>query len=49
MAPTSVYAIAMTLYKEPGYDLTRDFAPVSTVANVPHVLVVNPALRAELR
>jgi tripartite-type tricarboxylate transporter receptor subunit TctC len=34
----------MTLYKEPGYDLTRDFAPVSTVANVPHVLVVNPAL-----
>jgi tripartite-type tricarboxylate transporter receptor subunit TctC len=44
MAPTSVYAIAMALYKDPGYDLARDFAPVSTVANVPHVLVVHPSL-----
>ena len=44
MAPTSIYAIAMTLYKEPGYDLARDFAPVSTVANVPHVLVAHPSV-----
>jgi tripartite-type tricarboxylate transporter receptor subunit TctC len=46
MAPTSVYAIAMTLYKVPGYDLARDFVPVSTVANVPHVLVAHPSLPA---
>lgn len=44
MAPTSVYSIAMTLYREPGFDLSRDFAPVSSVANVPHVLVANPTL-----
>jgi tripartite-type tricarboxylate transporter receptor subunit TctC len=44
MAPTSVYAIAMTLYATPGYDLLRDFAPVSTIASVPHVLVVPASL-----
>jgi len=44
MAPTSVYAIAMTLYTTPGYDLLRDFVPVSTIANVPHVLVVPASL-----
>jgi tripartite-type tricarboxylate transporter receptor subunit TctC len=44
MAPTSVYAIAMTLYTVPGYDLLRDFTPVSTIANVPHVLVVPASL-----
>jgi tripartite-type tricarboxylate transporter receptor subunit TctC len=46
MAPASIYAIAMTLYAQPGYDVTRDFAPVSLVANVPHVLVANPAVQA---
>ena len=46
MAPTSIYAIAMTLYKEPGYDVVKDFAPVSSVANALHVLVVNPDVRA---
>ena len=46
MAPVSIYAIAMTLYREPGFDVERDLAPVSLVANVPHVLVVNPALPA---
>ncbi len=45
MAPTSIMAIAMTLYPAPGYDLSTDFDPVSTVANAPHVLVVNPGLR----
>lgn len=44
MAPTSIYAIAMSAYKAPGYDLLRDFVPVSQVANVPHVLVVHPSL-----
>ena len=46
MAPTSIYAIAMTLYQEPGFDIARDFTPVSTLANVPHVLVAHPSLPA---
>ena len=45
MAPTSIYAIAMTLYRTPGYDLLRDFVPVSTVGNAPHVLVAHPELK----
>lgn len=44
MAPTSIYAIAMSAYKTPGFDLQRDFLPVSQLANVPHVLVAHPAL-----
>lgn len=44
MAPTSIFAIAMTLYRAPGYDLLVDFAPVSTVANATHVLVAHPGL-----
>jgi len=44
MAPTSIMAIAMTLYRSPGYDVVSDFVPVSTVANAPHVLVVHPDL-----
>lgn len=46
MAPTSIYAIAMTLYVQPGYDVVRDFSPVSLVANALHVLVVNPGVGA---
>lgn len=41
MGPASVYAISATLYSSLGYDLTRDLTPVSLVANVPHVLLVN--------
>lgn len=44
MAPASVYAISVTLYSRLNYDLVRDFTPVSLVANVPHVLIVNPSL-----
>jgi tripartite-type tricarboxylate transporter receptor subunit TctC len=46
MAPASIYAIAMTLYAQPGYDVIRDFVPVSLVANVPHVLVGTSSLPA---
>ncbi|HEU5284501.1 MAG TPA: tripartite tricarboxylate transporter substrate binding protein [Burkholderiales bacterium] len=46
MAPTSIYSIAMTLYRDPGFDVARDFTPVSTLANVPHVLVAHPSLPA---
>jgi len=41
MGPASVYAISATLYPKLGYDLARDLAPVSLIANVPHVLLVN--------
>jgi tripartite-type tricarboxylate transporter receptor subunit TctC len=44
MAPTSIYAISATLYAQLNYDLLRSFAPVSLVANVPHVLVATPDL-----
>lgn len=44
MAPSSIYAIAMTLYGDPGYNVVSDFAPVSTVANALHVLVANPTV-----
>jgi tripartite-type tricarboxylate transporter receptor subunit TctC len=37
----------MTLYKQPGYDLSRDFTPVSTLANALHVLVAHPSLGVE--
>ncbi len=46
VAPTSIYAIAMTLYKSPGFDVMKDFAPVSSLANALHVLVVSPDLHA---
>jgi len=44
MAPSSVYAAGVSLYARPSFDLSRDFAPVSTVAFVPHVLVVDPGI-----
>lgn len=44
MGPASVYAISATLYPRLGYDLVKDLTPVSLVANVPHVLLVNNEL-----
>lgn len=40
MGPTSIYAAGTSLFPRRGFDLARDFTPVSTLANVPHVLVV---------
>lgn len=34
----------VTLYKNPGYDLVRDFAPVTQLASSPYVFVVHPSL-----
>ncbi|WP_395712184.1 Bug family tripartite tricarboxylate transporter substrate binding protein [Reyranella sp.] len=34
---------APTIYQKPGFDFGRDFAPLSALARVPYVLVVNPA------
>ena len=47
MGPASVYAISATLYPRLGYDLLRDLAPVSLIANVPHMLLVNGDLPAD--
>src|SRR5262245_45618520 len=41
---SSTYAIAVSLYKKLPYDPTKDFAPLSLLAEVPFVLIVNPAL-----
>jgi tripartite-type tricarboxylate transporter receptor subunit TctC len=42
MAQSTSVAIAPHLYKKVGYDTLTDFAPVSLVALVPNILVVNP-------
>jgi tripartite-type tricarboxylate transporter receptor subunit TctC len=40
---TSTHTTNMTLYKSLPYDFVRDFAPVSRIAYVPNMLVINPA------
>ena len=37
-------AIAVSLYEKLGYDPVKDFAPISMVATLPIVLVVNPSI-----
>jgi tripartite-type tricarboxylate transporter receptor subunit TctC len=39
-------AVSPALYKKPGYDPERDFAPIGLIASNPNVLTVNPALAA---
>lgn len=46
IAPTSIYAIAATLYPKLSYDLLRDFTLISTLVNTPHLLVVHPSVPA---
>lgn len=41
------HTIATSVYKKLPYDFQRDLAPVSTVAMVPNVLVVNPNVAAK--
>jgi len=38
------HAANVTLYDKPGYDLVRDFAPVTQLASSPSVVVVHPSL-----
>ncbi len=46
MGALSTHAVNPYLYPKIGYDPIRDFAPITLVANVPNVLVVNPAVKA---
>jgi tripartite-type tricarboxylate transporter receptor subunit TctC len=41
---TVANTINMTLYKNPGYDIVRDFEPISILTSAPAVLVVTPKL-----
>lgn len=36
----------MTLYKKPGYDIVRDFAPISQLTVGPNILVLHPSVPA---
>ncbi|WP_171020155.1 tripartite tricarboxylate transporter substrate binding protein [Hydrogenophaga sp. 2FB] len=38
------HTIAKTLYAKPGFDVAKDFSPVSMVSITPHVVLVNAAL-----
>jgi tripartite-type tricarboxylate transporter receptor subunit TctC len=47
MGAVTTHAVSMSLYAKLGYDLEKDLAPVSLVANVPHILVANPSIPAK--
>ena len=47
MAAVTTHAVSMSLYSKLGYDIEKDLAPVSLVANVPHILVANPSVPAK--
>lgn len=46
LATFASHAINAAVMKDPGYNLTRDFAPVSLTVILPNLLVANPALPA---
>lgn len=47
MAVESSHAVNPNVYAKSAYDPVRDFAPISNLADVPNVLVVNTALPAQ--
>ncbi len=44
LATFASHAQNASLYSKLGYDTVRDFAPITLIATVPNILVVNPAL-----
>jgi tripartite-type tricarboxylate transporter receptor subunit TctC len=44
---STAHAINMSLYEKMPYHLLRDFVPITQVATVPNVLVINPAVPAK--
>jgi tripartite-type tricarboxylate transporter receptor subunit TctC len=47
MATTGTHTINPGLYKEMPFDASKDFAPITLVASVPNLLVVNPSVPAK--
>jgi tripartite-type tricarboxylate transporter receptor subunit TctC len=47
MTTAGPHGINPSLYRRLGYDAVKDFAPITLVAQVPYVLVVDPALPAK--
>ena len=45
MGTVSTHAINPSLYAKMPFDAEKDFAPISLIATLPNVLVVNPAMR----
>jgi tripartite-type tricarboxylate transporter receptor subunit TctC len=44
---STAHVVNPSLYKSPGFDPVKDFEPVTTVATVPYLLVVNPNFPAK--
>jgi tripartite-type tricarboxylate transporter receptor subunit TctC len=44
---TVAHTMATSLYKRLPYDFERDFVPITVLASVPNILVVNPSLPAK--
>jgi tripartite-type tricarboxylate transporter receptor subunit TctC len=44
LGTTSTHVVAPSVFKQPGYDPVKDFAPISLVAVTPYLLVVNPSV-----
>src|SRR5258708_4613144 len=44
LTPFAPLVTAPAIYKNLGYDASKDFVPVATLFSVPHMLVVHPAL-----
>lgn len=44
---TTAHAINMTLFKDLSYDTVKDFDPIALLTEVPLMLVVNPAVKAQ--
>lgn len=40
------HAVNQSLYSNPGFDATRDFAAITQIANTPNILVVHPSVPA---
>jgi len=47
LGTNSTYVLAVGLYKQLPYDTLKDLTPISRVAEVPHILSVNPSLPAK--
>jgi len=46
-ASSAILAISKWVYRRPGYDPDRDFAPIALAGKVPLVLLVNPSVPAK--